>query len=150
MSADDSPAYQFNYTQDHSLTVPRRQQMVVDRADWRRIRRTVETLGDQLVGGASTWSHTAYGSAIGIAVTLLSLLATTADVEPWLKPTMGVALLFALAFAICFQVVGSRERSRITISAQAVCLDMDEVQSRCEPPDEGATERAMDRRSEVG
>jgi hypothetical protein len=99
----------------------------VRRADWTRIRRNVELLGDPLTERSTTWAATALGIAVGIGGIAIGLMASDSDVKPGFIPALLVAAIAALVFAGCFTAIGRTEKKRRGLDVTSVCADMDDV-----------------------
>lgn len=116
--------------------------MVVDVADWVRIRKAVERLGDPLVEWAIAWAGIAVGVVLALLTIELTLHTTTSDPQTGLRTGLWVGMVAGVLFAICFGAVGLRERKRHGASSRGVCEDMDDVAERMGLKGLGATEKA--------
>ena len=123
------------YQPQRSAPVPQGADLMVDTGDWTRVRKNVERLGEPLTDHANTWASAAFGAAVGLATTALTLLLTDTKAQPGLIPILWVATGFAILFGVCFFLVGRTEKDRRSVSVDAVCEDMDDVAERAGRPE---------------
>jgi hypothetical protein len=116
--------------QEHQVTIPVEERMMVNIGDWERLRKDIEKLGDPLIDWAVTWAAAAAGAGVAILGTAVSLKASAGAHHPSLEAGLWVALGACVIFAICFGLVGSREKKRHGATSSDVCEDMDDVARR--------------------
>lgn len=133
MSEAGQPSSELHYQRHGTLVLRQETPMPVDPADWTRIRRNVERLGEPLVERASTWSATAAGALITCVAALITFHATSDDEPASVIVLFGLGAVFSALFAVCFYLVGKDEKERAKINARTVCEDMDDVERRCRP-----------------
>jgi hypothetical protein len=105
---------------------------MLERADWKRIRKNLGQLAEPLTNQATTWSATALGvffAALGGGVALIASHAATAF---WVAFIVLAAC--AVPFVVCFYVIGRTEAERYGVSIESVCDDMDDVGERAGEP----------------
>lgn len=133
MSADPSATGdRVDFTTRGSIHVPQLDHMMLERADWRRIRRNVGRLAEPLTDQAATWSATAVGVFFASLIGGIALIASHAATAFWIA--FLVLALCALPFAICFHVIGQTEQRRHGTSVASVCEDMDDIGDRAGEP----------------
>lgn len=117
-------------SREEEVSVPTGQRMMVDVADWARLRRRIGRLGEPIADHATTWAATAVGASIGLGVTAIVLERTASRVEPGVIPCLWVAVGFLVLFAICFGLAGRVSQRHHTVYVHDVCEEMDEVAER--------------------
>lgn len=116
--------------QEHQVTIPIEERMMINLGDWERLKKSIERLGDPLIDQAKMWSATSVGVGITVAASIVSIEATNSTPKPGLMAGLWVALVAAILFAICFGLVGRRERKRQSVSSSHICADMDDISKR--------------------
>jgi hypothetical protein len=117
-------------TREEEAQVPEGRPMVVDVADWTRIRENVENLGDPLTDRASTWGAVAIGAAIAVVGVIATVELGSTKPAAGLRTGLWVAFAFCFLIAALFFRVGQTEKKRYGVSNRAICDDMDAVAER--------------------
>jgi hypothetical protein len=116
--------------QEHQVTIPIEERMMINIGDWERLRKDIEKLGDPLIDWAMTWAAAAAGGAVAVLVAAVSLKASGGSDHPGLESGLWVGFAACLVFALCFGLVGRREKKRHGATSSDVCEDMDDVARR--------------------
>src|SRR5687768_7012002 len=129
-SRQSAPSNRFIPPGETPLAIPTeeaRELMAVPRREWKSIRRRVKRL-ENPVESAESWSHTMMGVTIGGALSFVALV-TASDPKGWGVIVVGVT---TVASFICFRFFKSVE-SKMTQArkneVEALCEDMDEIES---------------------
>src|SRR5690349_14186628 len=95
---------------EEEITVPGGQTMMVDTSDWRRVRKSVESLGDQSTDRASAIAAILAGAAVSLMGVIVSVQVGGTKPSPGLSAGLWVAFGFCTLFAVVFLSVGLSER----------------------------------------
>jgi hypothetical protein len=118
------------FTQDHQVSIPAGEQMMIDTDDWARIRISVERLGEPLTDYASGFAAILLGAAITLLGIIVSVKVSNSSPTSGLRAGVWVSFGFCLFFALCFFLIGQREKRRYGVSNRALCRDMDDCARR--------------------
>lgn len=128
------------------IALPVGEHMAVDLADWGRVRGDVERLGDSIVDWSGIWASIAFGAALALLAILLGIHTTRTDTHKELIGLLELAVAFCLIFALAFGAVGFREHKKHSVTAQAICADMDDIAIRLGHPGLGALPTTLRKR----
>lgn len=118
------------FTQDHQISIPVGEQMMIDTNDWARIRMSVERLGEPLTDYASGLAAILLGAAIALIGIIVSIKVSDSSPTSGLRAGLWVAFGFCIFFALSFFLIGLREKRRYGVSNGALCRDMDDCAKR--------------------
>ena len=91
-----------NITSESELALPSREsekKIALRHAEWTRLRKRVGKLKDPLAG-ASSWSATFLGIAVGAGLALIPVVGATEEKDSWVVPVMIATTVFASIFSI--------------------------------------------------
>jgi hypothetical protein len=117
-------------TRKVEVSVGTGEHMAVDVADWWRIRRNVESLGEPLTERATTIASILIGAGVSLLGLAIALEHSSPSPSSSLLSGLWVAAGASILFAPGFFLVGLRERRRYRLSNRVVCDDMDDVAQR--------------------
>ena len=121
-------------TRKVEVSVGTGEHMAVDVADWGRIRRNVESLGEPLTERATTIASILIGAGVSLLGLAIALEHSSPSPSSSLLAGLWVAASACILFAPGFFLVGLRERQRYRLSNRVVCEDMDDVATRLNRP----------------